>query len=206
MGGFEAVSYRYEQYRPRPQRRGRSCLISLTVLVWIAVLGCVAVRYLARPLITDYFNQQVAVSIAPDVAVDNNAGEVLQESLQQVPIPVDIPTGTLTITEEQANSYVTEYRGRLEQVDDLRVRFTPGEVLVDVTVGFVTGTARAQPVVAGGRIIAANARLDEPLGSFFAVEPLLQALVDRINDEVAAQGKTVTDVQIEQGAAVVTVQ
>jgi hypothetical protein len=206
MGEFGTVSYRYEQYRPRPTRRGRSCLISLTVLIWVAVLGCVGLRYFVRPLITDYFNQQVAVSIAPDAAVDNNVGEALQDSLQQVPIPVDIPVGTLTISEEQANSYLAEYRGRLEQIDDMRLRFVPGEVQVDVTAGFLTGTARTQPTVSDGRIIASNARLDEPLGSFFAVQPLMQALVDRINDEVAVQGKTVTAVQIEQGVAVVTVQ
>jgi hypothetical protein len=170
------------------------------------VLGCVALRYFVRPLITDYFNRQVAVSIAPDAVVDNNAGEALQDSLQQVPIPIDIPTGTLAISEEQANSYLAEYRGRLEQIDDMRLRFVPGEVQIDVTAGFLTGTARTQPIVSDGRIIASNARLDEPLGSFFAVGPLMQALVDRINDEVAAQGKTVTDVQIEQGTAVVTVQ
>lgn len=200
------MSYRYERYRERPRRQSRSCLVALTVFVWLLVLGWVAVRFWVRPAVTDFVNQQVAVAIDPQLPPDINPGQALQESLDQVPIPVQIPAGTLTVTEEQANTYLAGYRDHLAEIDDIRVEFVPGAVQAAVTVRGFRGVARTEPVVQNGQIVASNTSLSQPLGSFLSIDPLMQALLNRINGEVTAQGRTVTAVQIEQGAAVVTVE
>lgn len=200
------MSYRYERYRERPPRRTRSGLITLTVIIWVLVLGCLAVRYVLRPAVTNYVNRQVAVAINPELPADINPNEALQESLEQVPVPFDIPPGTVTVTEEEANSYVAAYQSRLAEVDSIRVRFVPGQIQADLTVRGFTGTATTTPVVQNGQLVATDTSLGQPLGSFLSIDPLMQALLDRINGEVAAQGRTITSVQIEQGQAVVTVE
>ena len=200
------MSYRYERYRERPRSQMRSCLVVLTVCVWLVVFAWLAVRFWVRPLVTDYVNQQVAVAIDPQLPADLAPGQALQESLEQVPIPVQIPAGTITVTEDQANSYLTGYRDQLAEIDDIRVRFVPGAVQAEVTVRGFRGTASTEPVVEGGRLVATNTSLSQPLGSFLSINPLMQALLDRINGEVTAQGRTITAVQIEQGTALVTVE
>jgi hypothetical protein len=112
----------------------------------------------------------------------------------------------VTVTEEEANSYVAGYQSRLAEVDSIRVRFVPGRVQADLTVRGFTSTATTEPVVQNGQLVATNTSLGQPLGSFLSIDPLMQALLDRINGEVTAQGRTITSVQIEQGQAVITVE
>lgn len=197
---------RYERYREQPRNRTKTCLIWLTAAVWLLVLACVGVRYVLRPFITDYVNRQIAVAINPSLPDGLDPNEALRESLEQVPINVQVPPGEIEVSEEQANSYVEAYRQRLQGIDDIRVRFVPGEVQAVVTVQGISGTARMQPVVQDGRIVAANPRLDEPLGSILSVDDLLGALQDRINSELNTQGRRITGVRVEQGVAIVTVE
>lgn len=200
------MSYRYERYHERPPRKGRRGLLALTVIVWMLVLGCLGARYLLRPAVTDYVNRQVAVALDPEVPADRNPGDALQESLEQVQIPFEIPAGTRTITEQEANRFVAAYESRLSGVDDVRVRFVPGQVQADITVRGFTGTATMEPAVQNGQLVATNTSLGQPLGSFLSIDPLMQALLDRVNGEVTAQGRTITRVQVEQGQAVITVE
>ena len=200
------MSYQYERYPEQPRRRGRGWLIALTVIVWLLVLACLGIRFFVRPMLTDYVNRQVAQSINPNLPANIDPNEALRESLEQVPLDVAVPPGEFEVTEQQANDYLFAYRQRLQGIDSLRVRFVPGEVQADVTVQGVTGTAYAQPTVRDGRIVAANARLGQPLGSILSIDELLGALQDRMNAELNEQGRRVTGVRVEQGVAVVTVE
>lgn len=200
------MSYRYERYRERPRNRARGWLVGLTILVWLLVLGFVALRYFVRPSLTDYVNRQVVESINPQSAIDTNSAEALRESLQQVPINVTVPAGELRITEEQANGYLTNYRQRLTGIDDLQVRFVPDEVQADITVRGISSTAYARPEVRNGQIVAADQRLGPPLGLILSMDDLLGAFQERINAEIAAQGRSVTDITIEQGIAIITIE
>lgn len=200
------MSYRYERYRERPRSAARSWLIFLTVAVWALVLGCLALRFVVRPQLTDYVKRQVAQAIDPQLPAELDPNAALRESLEQLPVSGVVTPGELVVSEEQANSYIDDYRARLQGIDDIRVRFTPGEVQADVTVQGFTGTARVQPVVQDGRIVATNAQLDQPLGSFLSIDELLSALQDRLNSELNAQNRRITDVRIEQGQAIVIVE
>jgi hypothetical protein len=197
---------RYEQYRQRPPNRGRSCLLQATVVVWIVVLACLGVRFLGRPGISDYVNRQIASRIDPEVAPDLNGEEALRDSLQEIPIGVPIPAGEIRVDELTANSYMDSYRDRLAGIDDMEVRFVPGAVEADVTFQGLTATARTVPQVQDGRIVATDSSLGQPLDMVLSVDGLMNALLDRINDEVAAQGRYVTGVEIQQDVAIVTVE
>ena len=200
------MSYRYERYRERPRSAARSWLIFLTVAVWALVLGCLALRFIVRPQLTDYVKRQVAQAIDPQIPAELDPNAALQQSLEQLPVGGVVTPGELVVSEEQANIYIDDYRSRLQGIDDIRVRFTPGEVQADVTVQGFTGTARVQPVVQDGRIVASNARLDQPLGSFLSIDELLGALQDRLNSELNAQNRRITDIRVEQGQAIVIVE
>lgn len=201
---------RYERYRERPRNALRRWLIALTVIVWLLVLACVAVRFVVRPWLTDMINAQIARSINPSLpaAIDPNAA--LRQSLEQMPIDVTIPPGKITVSEELANRYLADYRQRLQGISDVRVRFVPGEVQAIVTVDVkgvpLSGTARIQPAVENGRIVATNARLDQPLDSVLSVNELLGALQNKLNAELNQQGRRITSIQVDQGQAVVTVE
>lgn len=200
------MSYRYERYRERPPRRGRSCLISLTVLVWVLVLGFLAARYYVRPRLTEYVNRQVAESVNPQLPADANPGEALRESLEQVPIGISVPPGEIRVTEEQANSYLAAYRQRLSGIDGLEVLFVPGEVQAVISVSGISSTAHARPEVRDGQIVAVEQRLDPPLGLILSMDDLFSAFQSRINSELAAQGRTVKDITIEQDVAIITIE
>lgn len=197
---------RYERYREQPRSQWKTCLIWLTAGVWLLVLLCVGVRYVMRPFVTDYINGRIAQAIDPALPSGLDPNAALRESLEQVPINVQVPPGEIEVTEEQANVYIEDYRQRLQGIDDIRVRFVPGEVQAIVTVRGISGTARMQPVVQDGRIVAMNPRLDEPLGSILSVDQLLGALQDRINSELNSQGRRIAGVRVEQGVAIVTVE
>lgn len=200
------MSYRYERYRERPRSRVRSWLIFLTTVVWVLVLGCLVLRFVVRPQLTNYFNRQVARAINPALPADADPGAALRESLAQVPVGVAVPPGELVVSQDEANVYIDSYRQQLQGIDDIRVRFTPGLVEFDVTVRGFTGTARVRPVVQDGRIVAADAQLDQPLGSILSIDELLGAFQDRLNSELNAQNRRITDVRVEQGQAVVIVE
>lgn len=200
------MSYRYEQYRERPRSRGRGCLVGLTVLVWLLVLGFFGLRYFVRPSLTNYVNRQVVESINPQVSPDADPGDALRDSLQQVPIDIDVPPGELRVTDAQANSYLATYRERLTGIDDLRIHFVPDEVQAVITVRGVSSTAHARPVVRNGQIVATDQRLDPPLGLFLSMDDLLNAFQERINAEIAAQGRTVTGISVDEGFAVITIE
>lgn len=200
------MSYRYERYRERPRNALRSWLIFLTVVVWVLVLGCLALRFIVRPQLTDYVNRQIAQAINPQLPADLDPNAALRESLEQLPVGVTVPPGELVVSEDQANLYIDEYRQRLQGIDDIRVRFTPGQVQADVTVRGITGTAHVRPVVQDGRIVAANSQLDQPLGSILSIDELLGALQDRLNAELNSQGRRITEIRVEQGQAIVVVE
>lgn len=200
------MSYRYERYRERPRSALRSWLIFLTTVVWLLVLGCLLLRFVVRPQLTNYFNRQVARALNPALPADGDPSAALRDSLAQVPVGVAVPPGELAVTEEEANVYIDGYRQQLQGIDDIRVRFTPGQVEFDVTVQGITGTARMRPVVQDGRIVATNASLDQPLGSILSIDDLLAAFQERLNAELSAQNRRMTDLRVEQGQAVVIVE
>jgi hypothetical protein len=201
------VSYRYERYRERPRSGGvRSVLIFLTVVVWLVVLGCFALRWFVRPALTDYVNREVAVSINPQLPPNLDPNQALRESLEQIPVAGAIPPGRFEVTEAMANDYLTGYREQMGEIDNVHVRFVPGEVQANISVWGLTGTARTTPAVQNGRLVATNTRMNQPLDSVISLDPLMDALLGRINSEVAAQGRSITDVEIVDGLAIVHVE
>jgi len=201
------MSYRYERYEPARRRSGlRGCLLGLVIMVWLLVLGFAALRYWARPLVTGWVEDRVARTIDPQLPQDLPSQDALRRSLEQVPVAPVLPSGELRVSEADASAYLSDYNSRLPGIDDISVRFVPGEVQATISVSGLQSTLRLQPTVRDGRIVADGAQLGQPLGSLLSIDGLMGALTDRINGELGAQGRAITGITIDQGVAIVNVE
>lgn len=200
--------YSYREYQERPRNRLRSVLIFLTVIIWLLVLGCLAIRFFVRPNVTDYVNRQVAVTLDPQLPPDLDPNAALRESLSQIPLAGAIPAGEFRVTQEEANDYLYAYRQNLGEIESVRVTFVPGEIEahIDLRRFPLSGKAYTTPAVQDGRLIATNTRLNQPLDSVLSIDPLMDALLNHINEEVAAQGRRITAIEITDGVAIVSVE
>lgn len=193
------MRYRYERYRERPRSSLRRWVIALTILVWLVLIGLLLVRFVARPAFTRYVEDRVAQQLPA------------QDGVGTLPVPGDsspapAEPGSFTIRESDANQWLVEHRHELQGVDDVRLRFLPGEVQADVTIGGVTSTAHAGVEVVDGKVVATNPRLDPPLGLFVDVTPFATLIENRLNQDLATIGRTVTGISIEQGQLVISIE
>jgi hypothetical protein len=203
------MSYRNERRR-EPRRRSRNgCLGLLVALVWIVLLAVIGYQYWLRPQISQYVGRQIAEQVGaasqgsngtPQQQIEQGAAQALPTALAA------LPSGELRVTDAQANAYLAERADSLRPIESATVRFVPDEVQVDLQAAGFSSTARMGLAVQNGRIIALDPQLDGPLSTFIALPDLTRALEQQLNDQLAAQGRRVTNVQVEQGALVVTIE
>jgi hypothetical protein len=190
------MSYQYERYRERPRSSLRRWVIGLTILIWLVLIALVLARFVVRPALTRLFEDRIAQTIQ-DGALPGVSGEL---------VPTDIQPGSFSIRTEDANLWLSEHRQEFEGVDDVRLRFLPGEAQADLTIGGVSSTAHAGVEVVNGQVVITNPRLDWPLGAVVDVQPFATLIQDRLNQDLASLGRTVTGATIEQDQMVITIE
>jgi hypothetical protein len=200
------MSYRQEPYYQRRRRRGNGCLLWLVAIVWILLLAVLAYRFWLRPQVSAYIGQQIG-----DQLREQAGGQVGQEIEQgaAAALPTAIaalPSGELRISEAQANAYLAARADSLGPIDSATIRFLDNEVEADLGALGTTSTATMSLAVQNGRIIAVNPRLDGPLGQVISAEDLTRSLERQLNDQLAAQGRRVTNVRVSPGELVITVE
>jgi hypothetical protein len=199
------MSYRQERYYRRRSRR-TTCLAWLVALIWIVLLSLLAYRYFVRPQVSRYIGSQIGGQLR------SNIGGQVQQQIEQgaqqaMPTVVAVmPSGELRIREAEANEYFAANAEQYRPVDSIRVRFVPGEVQADIGALGTTSTARLGLAVQNGRIVAQNPRLDGPLDQVVSLADLTSALEQQFNQQLSAQGRRATDVRVEQGELVVTIE
>jgi hypothetical protein len=199
------MSYRQEPYYRR-RRRGNGCLLWLVALIWIVLLAVLAYRFWLRPQVSQYIGQQIGSQLREPAAGQANQ-QIEQGAAATLPTAIAaLPAGEVRVSEAQANDYLAARAGSLGPLDSVVVRFVPDEVQADLGALGTTSTARMGLAVQNGRIIAVNPRLDGPLGQFIALDELTRSLENQLNDQLAIQGRRITDVRIGQGELVVTVE
>jgi hypothetical protein len=198
------MSYRREPYYQR-RRRGNGCLLWLVALVWILLLAVLAYRFWLRPQVSQYIGQQIGSQLR-EPAGEQAGQQIEQGAAAALPTVVAaLPSGELRVSEAQANEYLAA-RGGFGPIDSTTVRFVENEVQADLRALGTTSTARMGLAVQNGRIIAVNPRLDGPLGQVIALEDLTGSLENQLNDQLALQGRRVTDVRVGPGELVITIE
>ena len=206
------MSYRYERRR-EPRRRSRNgCLALVVVLVWIILLAVIGYRYWLRPQISQYVGRQIAEQVGPAASGQSSDATAPQQQIEQgaaqvLPTAVAaLPSGELRVTDEQANAYLAERADSLKPIESATVRFVPDEVQIDLRAAGFSSTARMGVAIQNGRIIAVDPQLDGPLSQLIALPDLTRALEQQLNDQLAAQGRRVTNARVEQGALIMTIE
>lgn len=199
---------RYNPRVERPRRRGNGCLAGVVTLVWIALLLVVGYQFFLKPRLSQYVGGQIAERAnqpAPTNGPDGATDEVTRQAQQALPTVVAaLPSGTVRVTQQQANEFLASRS--LGPVDKATIRFVPNEVQIDLTAFGSTSTARTGLAVQNGRVIAINPTIDGLLGQFVSLADLTKAFEQQINDQLGAQGRTISQVQVNAGEIVVTVE
>jgi len=205
------MSYRNERRR-EPRRRRNGCLSLVVALVWIILLAVIGYRYWLRPQISQYVGRQIAEQVGPGGSGQSSDATAPQQQIEQgaaqvLPTAVAaLPSGELRVTDEQANAYLAERADSLKPIESATVRFVPDEVQVDLRAAGISSTARMGVAIQNGRIIAVDPQLDGPLSQLIALPDLTRALEQQLNDQLAAQGRRVTNARVEQGALIMTIE
>lgn len=194
---------------PERRRRGNGCLTTLVVLVWLVLLGLIVYQFWLRPRVSQYIGEQIAQQVG-DEARSEAERQQEQQVQEQVGTAIPgvvsaLPSGEVRITEGQANEYLLANAGNLRPIDTIQVRFVPDQVQADITAFGQKSTATLGLAVQNGRIIALDPQIDGVLGQVVSATDLAKALETQFNNQLSAQNRRVTDVRIEQGALVLTV-
>lgn len=201
------MSYRYSRAPRRPRDSGRGCL---GALAWFGVILLALIAFyglLARPQISAYLGEQAATMLGgPAPATTTNpeippqAGSALSGAVAA------LPNGELVITEADVNGYIAANPQALAPIDSASLRFTGGQALVDLRAYGISGTASAGLDAQDGRIVVVNPQLDGPLGLALSGQEIAAAITNRLNAELASQGRRVESLRVEEGRLVLITQ
>jgi len=198
------MSYQYSRAPRRAPRQGPGCLgavawFGVILLALIAVYGL-----LARPALSSYLGQRAAEQLGGQSGLE---GQIVDQAGQALPGAVAaLPPGELVIDEQQANGLLAANPEALGPLDRAQVRFSGGRAFADVSAYGVAGVASTGLAAQDGRLVAVDAQLDGPLGLVLSGGELANALVGRLNAELASQGRAVSDVRVEEGRLVLVTQ
>jgi hypothetical protein len=193
------MSYRSSRPARRPPREGRGCLGTLVLFVVFLLLLAAAYGLLARPAISAYIGERAAEQLggAPASGVE---GQIVEQAGEALPGAVAaLPPGEIVVTEQDANSFIAANPGSLGPLDQAQVRFTGGRANADVGAYGMSGVASAGLAAQNGQIVVVDAQIDGALGLVLSGQELANALAQRLNAELAAQGRSVSDVRVEEG-------
>jgi hypothetical protein len=203
----------YREYAEPPRRRTSRALVRLTMLVWLLVFSCAGLRAFAIPAVNDFVSQRVLRAINPNVPLPSvpnlDPVEQVQEQINQLPL-LNVPpisAGPITISDDVATAYLAGQTDTLG-VNDVAVQFVPNEIVATITVpaplvGEVEGTVRANARAENGRIVLDNERIEGPIGSIISPVTLIDGLENRLNNEIAQQGRRVASVEVREGEATI---
>jgi hypothetical protein len=187
------MSYQYERYAERPRSSGLRRLVTiLTIVVWSLLLSILLIRFVVRPMLTGYLEGRLAQGL-----ISGLIGGFMGGSL---------PEGSFAISESDANLWLSQNRGEFQGVDDVRVRFLPGQAHAELTMYGLTSTARVGVAVENGQVLFTDPSLGPPLGLIVDVKPFAQMIQNRLNSDMAAAGQQVKAARLEPGRLVIELQ
>ncbi|NTW97305.1 MAG: hypothetical protein HGB28_02010 [Oscillochloris sp.] len=180
---------------PRSTKRRRSCL-SLIALLGVGLLVIVALyALLVRPALSNMIGSQISARLGPTAMAGADAA---------LPGVVSaLPTGEVVVEQRQANDFLSEHQDDYGPIDEISVRFVDGEAVADLSALGMSGVARSGLAAVDGKVALVDPQIDGALGLAVSSGDMLTPLLDRLNAELASQGKYVEQIQIENGQIVI---
>jgi hypothetical protein len=194
----------YRTRRPPPRRRN-GCLVGLVTLIWIVLALVLGYQYFLRGRISQEIGSQIGQQVAPSPTERAQAGADQREARLPTAVAA-LPNGQIVITEAQANEFLSSNSAELAPLERLQVRFVPGEIQADLSAYGISSTAYTGLAIQGGRIVTVQPRIEGPLAAAIDLHSLVDPLESRLNELLAEQGRRISDVRIDQGQLVFTVE
>lgn len=160
-----------------------------------------AYTFVLRPM----FSRVVADQIAPAAPSAAATAAVSRDgsSKRLAMVIAALPAGEVVLTEEAANAALAAMPEALAPLDAARLRFTDGRVIATVHAYGLQSDVGARLTAEQGRLVVTEVRLDAPLVYLLSGEELAHRLAERLNAELAAQGRSIEAVRIEEGRLIV---
>lgn len=178
----------------------------MILVVLIAVYGLLIRPRIGTMIGTelgDQFGLPTAVAVTPQPGLPPPAQEAVDEAVGALPeLIAALPAGELVVSDTEANSFLAERQDDYAPLDSINLQFTGGEVAAEVRAYGLSGTAHTGLAAQDGRVVLLNPQIDGALGLVVSAEELVIPLADRLNAELARQGRTVDEVRIEEGQIV----
>lgn len=211
--------YAYSEGRGR-RRRGRGgCLQAFIAL---AFLGCLAVLVYAlalRPLLTRAVADGLAGGPVPTLMPagapvptllpagaapgDPGAAAVEQAGAALPAAVAALPAGEIVVSEADVNGFLAARPEAIAPLDTVSLRFTPAGVVAQIGAYGLSSQASVGLAAEGGQLVVTGVTVDAPLSYVLSGPDLAAALAARLNAELAAQGRRVEDLRVEDGQMVI---
>lgn len=189
-----------QRYRTMRRRESASCF-GLLLRLAVAVMLIIALyAVLVRPRVGEFVGEQIAGQLGGSDQTAGAGGAVLPGAVAA------LPAGELTVTEQAANQYIAANPTALGPLDDLQLRFTPGNIEADISAFGAQGQARLGLESRDGRIVVVNPQLSGPLGLLVPADDVVRAVEQHLNAELQTQNRLVSVVRVEQGQVVILVE
>jgi hypothetical protein len=206
---------RHRARRPARRRRRSSCLWNAVVLGVLALLLFEGYVHLARPSLSSFLGEQVAVRLglpADSAGTGQPGGGALEEQIvgqarQSLPTAIAaLPSGELRVTDAQANAFLAANQEALDPIEGVQVQFVPGQVRANVRMFGTVSQMTAGLAVQDGQARLLNPQLDGPLGTLVSIEEIVRPLEREINSLLLSQGQRLQSGRIEQGEVIVYIE
>ncbi len=189
------MSYRHRAQRPR---RRSGCMGNLISFIALSLIIVAVYLLFMRPGLGHYLGQRLGQRLLdPRRATQEQIEARIVEGLPDM--IAALPSGAVTVTQEQANQYLAAQPEAIRMVDSVTVHFLPGQVYADIQAFGFPGRISADPGIQDGRIVLHNPQINEPLSMMLSAESLAAALEQQINAQLVAQGQVVQALQVDHG-------
>jgi hypothetical protein len=186
----------------RPQPGSSGCAGQIIRLAAALIVLTALYILVARPQVGSSVGRAVADRLAPPVVAPSAGLPAGAEGMLPALVAA-LPPGEIALTASDANALLDTQAGALGPVDTLELHFSAGQASAAVSAYGLEGTLSANLSAAGGRLVLHDARIDGALGLLVGGPELAGVVTDRLNAELARQGRTVEEVRVEEDRIVV---
>jgi glucose/arabinose dehydrogenase len=192
------------------RRRGRGgCAGALLAIVFVAALCALVYAFALRPAVSRAVGEQISGGPAPTMMPQQpnppaDIGAAVEEQADAA-LPgavAALPPGELVVTEEEVNGYIATQPEMIAPLDSASLRFVPGQAVIAISAYGMHSIATVSLAAQGGRLVVTDVAIDNPLGLMISGDDLARPLAERLNAELATQGRSVEELRIEEGQLV----
>jgi hypothetical protein len=202
---------RYAYSERRAPRRRNGCLQAFFALVFVGCLAVLIYAFALRPALTRAVADQIAGGPVPTLMPAGQApgqaeAQVVEQAEGVLPDAVAaLPAGELVISEDDVNGFLAARPEAVAPLDQVSLAFTPGAVQAEIAAYGVSSSATVGLAAQDGQVVVTSVSVEPPLAYVLSGSELAATLAERLNAELAAQGRRVEQLRVEQDQIVLVV-